>query len=179
MKTLHAGIRWRIDDDSAGARRDRSPQRVGVDLPAAGGKRYRNRLDAQGKQGVQVVAVEGLEEHNLIARIEQREAGGVERARRARGDEDFAVRVGVQAVVMRKFLADGGSQRGNAIQPGVDVVTRMHCVDGGGKHRRGNLGVADALSQVHATDAVTFHGHGANLGLDQRGRDLAEVKTAG
>ena len=82
-KDFAAGIGRRVDDDAARAWRDGAAQRVEIERPVRQAERNRDGLDAQRAQRVQVVAIERFEEDDLVARIEQRHAGGLETGGRA------------------------------------------------------------------------------------------------
>jgi len=120
-----------------------------------------------------VVAVEGLEEDDFVAGVEQGHGGGVECAGCAAGDEDFAVGVDFEALEVEDFGGDGLAEAGDAIEAGVDVVAGVDggdcAVDDGG----GWFGVADALGEIDAAEAVALHGHGADFGLEDAGGEFA------
>ena len=62
-------------------------------------QRNEDRLDAHGFESGDVVAVERLEEQDLVAGIEQGHGCGVKTAGSAAGDQDFGLGVVVEAVV--------------------------------------------------------------------------------
>jgi hypothetical protein len=126
-----------------------------------------------------VIAVERLEEDDFVAGIEEGHAGGLEGTGGSGGDEDFALGVGGDAVVGGELGGDGLAEGRDAVEAGVDVVALVHGLGGAGEDGRGDFGIADALGEVDAAEAVAFDGHGANLGLDEAGRDGAEAEFLG
>ena len=174
-----AGVRGRVDDDAAGAGRDGGAEGVEVHRPAGRGEGDGCGVHAQGAQGVQVIAVKRFEEDDFVAGIEEGHAGGLERGRRAGGDQDFAVRIGGHAVVACQLFGDRLAEGRDAVEAGVDVQALGDGFDGAGGDGLRDFGIADALGQVNAADAVAFDGHGANFRLDQAGRDGAEAEFLG
>ena len=83
----------------------------------------------------------------------------------------------MQAVVLLLLLGDGVAQARDAVKPRVDVVAGADGRVGFGLDRRGNGGVADALGQVDAADAVALRGHGANFRLHGAGGKLAQSEA--
>jgi hypothetical protein len=126
-----------------------------------------------------VVAVERLEEEDVVARVEQGHGGGVETAGGAGGDEDFGFGVVGEGVVAELLGGDGVAEAGDAVEAGVDVVTVVDGLDGGLLDRSGDGSVADALGEVDAADGVAGDGHGADLGLEGAGGEMAEGEARG
>ena len=163
---LAGGIRGSVDEDGAGVRGDGGMDGVEVERPVRSGERDEDRLDAHGAQSSGVVAVSGLEEEDFVAGVEQGHGGGVVGAGDSAGDEDLAVGVDGEAVGAGDLGGDGAAQAGDAFGAGVDVVAGADGGDCALGDDGWDLGVADALGEVDAVDAVAFGGHGANLGLD-------------
>ena len=124
-----------------------------------------------------MIAVEGFEDDALVARVERRHEGGMQRAGGPVGDEDVRVRVGVDAVEGLKLLRDRLAQRRDAVHANVDVVAIANRLDRGFDDRMRRIGVAHALRQVDAAHVGTGNGHGADLRLDEAGREFTEAKT--
>ena len=83
------------------------------------------------------------------------------------------------AVVAREFGGDGLAQALDAIHAGVDIEALLNGFDGARNDGRRNAGVAYALGKIDAARQIAGHGHGANLGLNQPGRNFAEVQFLG
>ena len=126
-----AGVGGGVEEDGAGARGDGGAQRVGVERAIWLGQRDQDGLDAQGLERGDVVAVEGLEEQDFVAGVEQGHGGGVEAAGGAGGDQDFGLGVVGEAVVALLLGGDGVAQAGDAVEAGVDVVAVVDGLDGG------------------------------------------------
>ncbi len=171
---LAAGVGGRVDDDGAGARGDGGLESVGVEREIGIGERDEDGVDAQRLERGDVVAVEGLEEQNLVAGIDQRHDGRVKSAGGAGGDKDFGLGVVGERVVALLLRRNGVAQAVNAVEAGVDVVAGVNGRDGFGLDRRGHGGVADALGQVDAADGVASDGHGADFRLEDTGSELAQ-----
>ena len=174
-----AGIGRGINDEAAGAGRDGGAEAGNVERPVRRFERDGDGLDAESAQGVEVIAVKRLEEDDLVAGIEEGEAGGVEGSGGSGGDEDFALGIGGDAVVVGELGGDGLAERSDAVEAGIDVVAFGHGGSGAVEDRRGDFSVADALGEVDAAEAVAFDGHGANFRLDEAGRDGAEAELFG
>ena len=178
-KTLPQGFDGRVDEDGAGARSDGGAQAVEVEMPVGSVQRNGHGHGAQREHGVPVIAVEGLEEDDLVAGIEQGQRGGVERAGGSGGDENLGFGIGVDAVVGGELGGDGFAQRGDAVEAGVGVEATVDRVDRalGGERRK--FGIADALGEIDSADAIALDRHGADLGLEDERRDLAEAALGG
>ncbi len=147
--------------------------------PVGLGERDDDGLDALGAQRGDVVAVEGLEDDALVAGVEQSHEGGVEGAGGAGGDEDLGVGVDLETVEGRELFCDALAQAGDAVEARVDVVAVADGLDGGFGDGVRDVGVADALGHVDAADCGAGDGHGADLGLDVAGGEVAEAETSG
>jgi hypothetical protein len=84
---LAAGVRGGAHDDAAGARGDGGGEAVEVDVPRGRREGHEHRGESHRDDGVEVVAVVGLEKDHLVAGREEREHGGREGARGPRGHE--------------------------------------------------------------------------------------------
>ena len=115
----------------------------------------------------------GLEEDDLVPRIEKSEAGGVEGARRARGHDDLSLRIRLDVIVLAGLRGDGLAQRGETVESRVAVDSRIDRAVGTLEHDRGRLGIADALGEVDAIDPLALDAHVADLGLQDPIRPLA------
>jgi hypothetical protein len=93
------------------------------------------------------------------------------------GDQDFAVGVVVESVVALLLSGDGLAEAANAVQPGIDVVAVMNCLDGGFLDRGRDRRVADTLREIDAADGVAGEAHGANFRLDGGGGEVAEGES--
>ncbi len=178
-ENLSAGIGGGVEQDGAGARGDGRVEGVGVEGPVWFGEGDEDGLDAHGFESGDVVAVEGLEEQDFVVRIEQGHGGGVESAGGAAGDEDFSLGVVGEAVVFFLLRSDGVAEAGDAVEAGVDVVSRMNGGEGFGFDGRRHGGVADSLGEIDAADAIALGGHGADFRLHGAGRELAEGEAGG
>jgi hypothetical protein len=114
-----------------------------------------------------VVAVEGLEHEDLVARVEQRGEGAGEGAGGAERDADLVLEVVVDLVVVRELVGECAAEALLAIEAGVE---RDVAVDGG----LGSLfdeelsgDVADALAHVDTADGVAGPRHCADFGLGE------------
>jgi len=126
-----------------------------------------------------VVAVEGLEDEDFVAGIEQGAERCLEGSGGSGGDEDFAVGIDGERVGAGELGGDGVAQARDAVEAGVDVVTVADgALRGFGDDGR-RVGVADALGEVDAAHVVAGDGHGANLGLKGARGELAEVEGLG
>ena len=77
-----------------------------------------------------MVAVEGLEEQDLVAGIEQRHGGGVIAGGSPEATRTSRLGVVVEAVVALLLCGDGLAQAGDAVAAGVDVVAGADGLDG-------------------------------------------------
>ena len=170
-----AGVGGRVEDQGAGSRGDGIAQAVKVHGPIGFGERDDDRLDALCLEGADMVPVDGFEEQDFIAGIEEREASGVESAGGAGGDEDFLLGIGLNAVVVARLVGHGVAERGDAVQTGVGIVPVMNGGYGAFEDRSWEFGVADALGEIDASKAVAFDGHGADFRLDDEAGDFAEA----
>ena len=126
-----------------------------------------------------VVAVEGLEEEDFVAGIDEREKCGLEGSGGAGGNEDFAVGVYRERVGAGKLCGKGVTKACDAVETGVDVVAVADGALGCFGDDSGWVGVADSLGKVDAADGVAGDAHGANFGLEGARDELAEVQRLG
>jgi hypothetical protein len=138
-----------------------------------------SQFGASGVQSGDVVAVEGLEDQALVARVEQGEQSGVEGAGGAAGDNDFAVGVNGEAVEGSELARNRLAKWSDALMPGVDVMPGTDGFDGRFDDRVRRIGVADALREVDAVDGSAGNRHGADLRLRRVRSEMAEVQVAG
>ncbi len=173
---LARGIRRRIDNQRPRPGSNRSPQPIEIKRPVAFLQGNRNRLDPQRQQRIKVIAIERLEQDDLVARIEQRQRRGIESACRARRHQHLRVGIHREMIVPLKLPCYCLPQRSHTIQPGIDVVPFMDRLDGPLHHRGWHLRVADPLRQVHAPHPVALNSHRPNLRLDDMRRYLAQMQ---
>src|SRR5579871_358348 len=178
MKDLTRRIARCIDDDSAGTGCDRTAQSIEVKLPVRCGKRDRDRLHLEREQCIDVITVERLEEDDLVAWIQQRKTGSIQRPRGSRGHQHLGIRVGRDAVVSLEFSRDCLSQRLNTVQPRVDVVALMDGLDRRIRYEIRQVGIAYSLREIDAADTIAFDRHGTNLRLNNKRRNITDVELA-
>ena len=121
-------------------------------------------------RGVGVVV--GLEGHDLVAGLAQREQRGGDRLGGAGGDEDLAVRVELDAVEAALVGGDRGAQLGDAGSGRVLVDARAHRLHGRLEDLGRAVRVREALAEVDRPGPRRQRGH---LGEDRR----AEAGEAG
>lgn len=175
-ENFSAGIGRRVDYDSAGPWRDRFPQPSEIDAPTRLLERKRDWLDAQSQKRVHVVAIERFEKHNLVSRVQQRKAGGIESARRPRGDDHLVLRVDGEAVMEFQLGGNRFPQRRDAVRARVYVVAVANRPQSTLNHHFGDRSVAYALRQVDTDNPIALHRHRADLRLHYVQGDLAETK---
>jgi hypothetical protein len=122
-----------------------------------------------------VVPIKGLEENDLVSRIEQRQARSIEPASSACGHQNFRIRIRPNAVVRSQLTSDGVTQCRDAVEAGVRVQALFDCLDSTLRYERRKFGIADSLREIDPTDALALDGHRPNLGLNDQGGNLAQV----
>src|SRR5215813_4441951 len=159
-------IRGRVDDDCPGACCDRTLQVSGGECPLRRAQRHVSRLNSQSCQRVYVIAIIWLEDKDLISRVEERLAGGVECTGRARCDNYLALRVTDDRVVVAHLARNGGAQRSDSVKASVGILSAFDGLNCALANRQWHLGIADALSQINALHLFTLDGHRADIRLN-------------
>jgi hypothetical protein len=159
----------RVDDDRLGLVVERRRELVGVERPVrlvqGDVARRRARQDRVGP----VVLVERLEDHDLVARVDDRHHRRHHRFGRAAADGHLLVGHDRQSVAARELVRHGFAQRARA--PGDGVLIHV-AVDGGAGRRLDGVGrrkVRKPLRQVHATVQVIQPRHLADDRLGELG----------
>ena len=178
-KDLARRVRWAVENDRACARRDRSAQAVEVKGKFRRRQLNNHRRDAHGMQRADVIAVERLKHHALVAWIQQRQQGSIQRARGPTRHEYLRIRVYAEPVEARKLLRDRIAQRRDAVEPSIDILAGTNRLDRCLDHRMRWVGIADALRHVDAADVRARDRHGAYLRLDKVRRQFTKTKIAG
>ena len=172
---LAAGVRGRAHHDGARPRRDGALERLEVDVPRGRTGGDEHGREPEQERRVEVVAVVRLEEDDLVARVEERHQGRGVPARGARGDDDLARRVVVEAVAPQDLVVDAGAERGDALGRGVDdLVPRDGVTRGIGDRGRGGE-IADALPHVDPVHRFADAAHPTNVRDHQRAEALSEL----
>ncbi len=126
-----------------------------------------------------VVAIERLEQQHLVAGAENGGGRGLEGSGGAVRDEDFALRIDLDAVATGQLSSYGAAQARQTVEPRVDVKAVADRPLRALGHDGGRIRVADALRQVDATYVVASDSHGADLGLDDAGSEFGQVESLG
>ena len=171
---LARGVVGSVDDDGPGALREGALELGGVEAPLrrpqADEARHRAGQDRVGA----VVLVEGLEDHHLVAGIEDREESGNHGLGRAARDRDLALGIHRHAVEPLEFLRDGLAQRPRPPRDGVLVDVRGDGAAGRFLHLLGSreigkaLGEVDRAVQMGQARHLADHRFGEALGLGRR-----------
>jgi hypothetical protein len=170
------GVVGIVDEDRARTVGDSRRQLVEIGLktgpPQANGHEAGVRQADRG--GVRVV--EGLEDHDLVARFEKCEEGRRQRLRRAGGDEDLVLRVPRKTVEALLMLRDGVPQIHRPATGRVLVVPLGDGATGGLENLRGSVLVREALAQVDRAGAAR---EGRHLCENRRSDLAARAEEAG
>ncbi len=136
---------------------------------------HRNSLNRQ--QRVDVILIVGLEKDDLVAGVEQRQAGAMKSPGGPRADRYVCFRISHDAVVLHEFLGNRLPQFRQSIESRIDILPAVYRLCRGSKHHRWNRRVADPLRHVEALRLNTGMGHGSNLRVGQGGHSLVEVSV--
>ena len=137
----------RVEDDRLGPRRERPAQLVGVERPVRRAQRHPDRLRPGEERVGAVVLVEGLEDDDLVAGVDQGEHGRHHALGRAAADGDVLVGVAGDAVE-RPDLAAIACRRAAPPGDGVLVEAVLDRPAGGVLDLLRRLEVGHALAEV-------------------------------
>src|SRR5207302_6537999 len=104
---LPGRVVWGVDDDRPGAGIEGPAQLVTVKVPIRWHQRYHHRRGAGQDAVGPVVLVEGLEDDDLIARVDEREDGRQHRFRYPAADGDLGLRIDGHPPEMATLVGDG------------------------------------------------------------------------
>ena len=164
-KTLPVGLCGVLRSTRRVRGAERGRELVRVERPVRRAQRHDPPLRAGHGDAGGVGVVERLEAHDLVAGLAQREQGGGDRLRGARGDQDLAVGVELLAVEAQPVGGDRVAQLGDAGAGRVLVVARADGRHGGLQHLLRPVRVGEALPEVERAGA---HGERRHLGEDRR-----------
>ena len=159
----------RIDDDGLRAGVERRGQLVGIERPVWLAQRDVSRRGARQNRIRPVVLVEGLEDDDFVARIDEGHHGGHHRLGRAAAHRDLLVGNHAESVAPLELASDRLAQRARAprdrvlVDVGVDCRTRR-VLDGGGRRK-----IRKSLRQVDAPMKLIEPGHLADDRLGELG----------
>ena len=92
-----------------------------------------------------------------------------------RGNEDFAIRIGADAVLPLQFAGDGLAQRGNSVGAVYWLKPASMAASAPCRTTSGTS-VSNALREINAAGLFALHRHGANGGLRNAAGKLAQTQ---
>ena len=156
---LARGIVGAVEEDGPRARGDGLAQPVGIEGEARRLQGHPDGLGAGDDAPRTVVLVEGLEDDDLVARIEEGEERGQHGLRRAAAHGHVPLRIDLHAVELLVLVRDRPAQPGGAPGDGVLVKVAVYGAVGGVEELLGRGEVGHALGQVDALVLVVDPGH--------------------
>ena len=121
-----------------------------------------------------MILVVGLEEDDLVAGIEQRQAGTMKGTGGSRADSHVRFGISHDAVILPKLLGDRLPQFRQSIESRVHILPALQRLCRGSKYHRWNRRVANPLCHVEALRLDTGLGHRSNLRMGQCGHSLVD-----
>ena len=158
-----AGVVRAVDQDGAGARRDRGGDAVEVRAEAAGRQRHAHHAAAGQFDVGHVAVVAGLQHDHLIARSHDSQDRRDDRLRGPGRDGNFAVWRVFTAIHCFYFASNGVAQRRDARHRRVLIQPGLHGVRDGVDQGRIAGKIRKTLAQV---DGAGFAGEGRHHGED-------------
>ena len=155
----------RIDDDGGRLGAERLRKAVAVDAEAVPVGDHRHGAPPRAGHGDRrrIGVVVRLDEHDLVAGLDEADDGAGDRLGGADGDQDLGVGVVVQPVVIGLVVADGATQLGDAEAGRVLVAPIGDRLLRGSQHGGGPVRVGEALAEV---DRIVAGGERGHLGKD-------------
>ena len=145
---LAGGVHRAVEQDRLGLRPEGGGQLGARQLPFRRGEAHQLRHRAQHPHHRQVGVVERLDQHHLVARVEQRHQAGGDRLGGAGGDDHLRRRVDLQPVEAPVRGRHGLPQLGHAGQRRVLVTVVEQRIGRGPHHIRRPFLVREALAEV-------------------------------
>ena len=148
VEDLRAGIHRRVEQDQLGLRPEGGGQFLPGQPPVWRLQPHQLRHAPCPSHHRQVGIVERLDQHDLVARLDQAEQAVAERLGRARRDQDLGLPVDVEPLEPLRMIRNGLAQFGNAHHGRVLVVPGQQVLRRRRPHLLGSLVVGEALAEV-------------------------------
>jgi hypothetical protein len=164
---LAGGIVRRVEDDGAGALVESLRQLGGIEAPVRRAQRHEARRGAA-EHGIRtVVFVEGLEDDDLVTRIDERQHRRDHRFGGAAGDRDLGLGIDGVAALALRLGGDRVAEALGAPGDGVLVDVGVQCRGGSVLESCGCPEIGKSLRQIDGVVLARLASHVANHRLGE------------